>query len=327
MSEYSTDRKKRYIKKMLKPGERIWFVRLTGHMMTKARTKVFVALARKAWELADKKDPWQLFRFGIERDIDNKHDDSAVSIFLWHNVDGEWTKRQLGFIPRSERGKGKVYHSKAFALWLDEGKVLNVEYTMAKGSEETFESPLVRLVHIHWDEKKNFGSAHFAIHTPYSVTQLPRGVKELESVGQASEGDEPEALHEGKLPVVETFSFPDEKVIDRLITAHQEFQKHFSYTDSEGECNAVFMLQCSEPRPYKDEAAFQEDWDGGHDATWIFPETTESIKKVQNDYGPVMARNYYRFTGLFEGPFDQHHTSRVLATINELLVVARKLKK
>jgi len=113
MSEYSNERKEKYIEEMLEPGERIWFFRLTGHTMVKSRTALFVALAKKVWEVAGKQKPWKMFRFGIERDLENKHDDSAVSVFMWRQVDGEWKKFELGYIPRSERGEGKIYHSKA----------------------------------------------------------------------------------------------------------------------------------------------------------------------------------------------------------------------
>jgi hypothetical protein len=328
MSEFSSERKERYVEKMLRPGERIWFVRLAGHLAKgqKARLAAFVAIARKVWKMAGKKNPWDLFRFGIERDLGNKVDDAAVSIFLWRKTDKGWIKHPLGFVPATERGKGKVNHNRAFAKWLDEGKIKKINYTVEPGSKETFKSHLIRLVHIHWDEKKTFGSAHFAIHTSFGVKTLPRGVKEIENVGlEATTG-----LHDGEIPTVANNDYPTEKTIDKLISAHKEFVEMFQLEEDEGILAPTFMSQWWEEG--YDRGSFESQnefacWlDQQQETPWTQPETTVDLRAIEKEHGPVMAENYYRFTGLFEGPFTKVHAARVLATITEMLMIARKFR-
>lgn len=325
MSEYSNERKQRYIKTMLKPGERVWFFRLTGHMMEKARTQLVKAINKKVFQMSGKKDPWQLFRFGIERDSANAYDELAVSVFLWHRQkDGTWIKRDLGFIPRQERGHGKHNHNKAVALWLDDKLIKTVEYTVKKGSKETFTSPLVRLVHSYWKDDGSFGSVYFAVHTDYETKDLPRGVKEIENVGKPHDGKK----HEGVIPTVSSNEYPDPKTVDRLISAHREFENYFTLEEDDGICVPVFMSQWDEEieilHEYKDHETFENSLGTMQQWPWGNLTETKDLRVIAKEHGPVMAENYYKFNGIFEGPFTQQRASTVLAAIQEILMVCRR---
>jgi len=126
--------------------------------------------------------------------------------------------------------------------------------------------------------------------------------------------------------VVPNNDYPSTKLIDRLISAHKAFQDFFRFTDSGGECVPVFMLQCDEPKSFANYTQFETAWKTGYDQEFIYPEQTTDLREVEKEFGPVMAENFYKFTGGWEGPMTQLHAAKVLAAINGILMEARKVQ-
>lgn len=333
MSEFSDSQKKKYAQAVLQPGQRAWFFRLTGHTMTPERKKLFTALSERAWNEQGKIEPWMLFRLDLEQEPDNKFDPNAVRVLFVRRKDEMWNTLQLGYVPLNERGKGQVYHSKAISHFLGQNLVIYNNF-IHEGLPD-YVARTVHLVHIHYDARQAFGSAHLAVLTPWDATDLPSGVKALESAYMAPESREivwetlshKDCQPEAPPATAPAWTPPSEKTIDRLISLHKEFISYFTYEDSGGTCSPCFMVQCTEPRPYKDETSFAKDWESGHDQMWLFPDSVENLKVVEKDYGPTMAKNYYRFTGLYSGPFEQGHATQVLNNVTEVMNVLRKMEE
>lgn len=331
MSQYSDDMRKKFAKEYVKEGQRAWFFQLTGQMMEARRKKVFLQVAKKVEENRDTKKPWEMFRFTVERDEENEYDPFAVKLHLLILKQNEWKKVQIGFVMKNDRKLGgEVLHNKAVFNFLKEDQVVKVTYPGTDKIPELTEYD-VRMVHCYYDSQKNFASAHFAIITPFEVDSVPRGVKHFENYGISGGGEvdrvKKETVRVEAPPAAVSNEFPDAQMIDKLITLNKEFQRFFSYEDSGGENSPFFLLQCIQPQVFgMDEIDFQAAWDNEYDQDWHPAENTIALERIRDEYGAIMAKNYYRLTGIFEGPFTESHVSKVIRAATEMLAPLKRFQ-
>lgn len=326
MSEYSDEIKDYYKEHCIRPGERAWFFNLTGHMMVEGRKKITAAMGKKVERLKGQKYPWEIFKLTVEHDAKNKHDDKACAVFLWNKDkdSGEWRKLQIGFVKRNN-GKQALNHNLAVLHWLDTGDIIKTKYPVGDGSDKTFESPLVRLVHIYYNPTNSYVTAHFAVHTNYHAKR-PENVAKIESVGISPEGHDLDP----EIPDLGIFEYPSPRQVDKLISLHKWFVDAFRLEDGENVLEPAFLSQWWDEgvpvQNFESQDRFEE-WLGElNDSPYDQPSVTHDLRVMAEEYGDVMAQNYYRLSGPFEGPVTSKRVLRIISTLNQIKALVDQFK-
>jgi hypothetical protein len=324
MSQAYEEKRALYEKTMVKKEERAWFVDCVGFTMEPERKAAFLAIHRVVWQNEGKKEPWNLFRFGIEHDPNNEHDENAVVIFCWRQQkDGSWTKLRLGHVPSKDPFTKKACHANvAVKEWLETGQVWMTAYKKAPNSDETFDSRLVRLVYIWWDDQKKFGRMKFAIHTSVSIKELPRGVLPIESFSPGS-AEAPKA----KAPPVESGDYPTTKQIEKLLEL-QGALSQLRYESPNGLSAATFISQWDSRELSWMKFASQSEFDTATKGLDVYsdPVAALDLPAFEKEYGPVAAQNVYKLSGIYAGPFIRLHVAAVIANASEVVMVLKKFK-
>lgn len=311
-----------YCKTRVNPGERAWFLRLTGHTMVEAKMRVFAAIHEKIFKHPELPVS-DFFKFGLLHQPNNEYDNEAVAFFLWHRSADGVKRRPLGFVQSKDQdSKQKISHNRAAKEWLH-GDLLLKEDVYGE------DRPIVRLVHIWYDSAKKFGSAWFAVHTSSTIKTVPRGVSPISNFSpddaeneDGSRFDEVGMTLSSSIPSVTNHDYPAPILIDKLISAHKELVDYFRLEEEDGVCEPVFLSQLeNDPIRFASQEEFEKS-----NPTYGPAMTTESLVLLEKDYGHILANNYYKLSGIYEGPFITHHVSAVLASINEALTVLRRFR-
>lgn len=333
MSEFSKDKIAEYAGDVanLPHGEKVWFLKLTGHTMEPRRKNVFVALATKIWELEGKGiKPWEKFRLTLEPEPTNPHDPGAVKVMLWQpptDATSEWRSVHIGYVPRQERGRGTTNHNMAMLSFLKRGLIIKETFQGPPGCKP-LETLKVRFVHVFWDPHKEYGSAHLAVHTVFTDEKLPDGCLSIQSAGRRPEKSASTLGTGAPAPVVSSNSYPNPKVIDQLISLHREFVDYFTLEEEDGVLMPAFMSQWDPGLTPFQRFANKDDLEAKAAKTrYNLPVSVVDLEQVEKEYGVTMAENFYRFSGLFEGPVTKDHARKVLETMTEVMMTLRKFRR